>query len=97
MKHSTHVPVSHERQSSPDTSTVRTYTIPNRTSAILVTVETTAARITLDGTDPSAASAPSLIIPASAAPIMLLVGAGATLKHVSTSGAASVLQACYLS
>jgi hypothetical protein len=102
MKPSTYIPsvgttaTCHERQSSPDASTVRTMTIPPNTSAILLVVETTAARVTLDATDPSAASAPSLVIQASSNPVLIPIGPGSTLKFCSTAGTASVLQAAYL-
>ena len=99
MKSSTYLPVSHQRMSAADNTggSVQTFSIPKGTSAILLTCETTAARVTLDGTDPSAANAPSIVIQAAANPVLIPVGPGATLKHVSTAGTASVLQAAYLS
>lgn len=88
---------SHQRGSSPDTTTIRTITLTKNTSAILITVETTNARVTLDGSDPSAASAPSLVFPKDLAPVLVRVGPDATVKWVSTAAAASVVQVCELS
>lgn len=109
MKLSTYVPVSvaangsdngpttaHTRKSSPDATTVQTYALKPDTSAILLSVETTSARVTLDGSDPSAASAPSLVFPTGLFPGLIPVGPGTTIKHVSTAGTASVLQICEL-
>lgn len=98
MKPSTYRAISHERNSAADNTSgsVKTFTIPKSTSAVLLTAETTAARFTLDGTDPSAASAPSLVLPTGIAPVLIPVGPGTVLKHVSTAGAPSVLHACYL-
>lgn len=86
----------HKRDSSPDVSTVKTITLDANTSAILVTVETTSARVTLDGTDPSVASAPSTVFPKDSIPVLVPVGPDATVKWVSTAAAASVVQVCEL-
>lgn len=87
---------SHDRDSSPGigSADVKTITPPAGAHAVFISVETTNARATLDGSDPSVASAPSLVIPKDAAP--LLVPAAPTIKWVSTAAAASVLQACWL-
>lgn len=85
-----------ERLSSTDSSTVVTATIPKSTSYVMVTVETTAARITLNGSDPSAGSAPSHVLQKDAGPVYLLVGSGGTtIKAVSTAGTASVVMLSY--
>lgn len=102
MKASTYVPntrdgsTAHKRDSSPDTSTVKTITVGGMTGAVLITVETTNARVTLDGSDPSAASAPSTVFPKDSAPVLVPVGSGTKIKWVSTAAAASVVQVCEL-
>lgn len=98
MKPSTYRVISHERKSAADNTSgsVQTFTVPKGTSAILFAAETTSARVTLDNSDPSAASAPSFIVVTAAMPVLIPVGPGTIPKHVSTAGAASVLQACYL-
>lgn len=109
MKYSTFIPVSalanaedigvttsHQRKDSSATNDIQTMTLSKDTSAILVTVETTAARVTIDGSDPSAASAPSMVIQAGQNPILIPIGQGGTVKHVSTAAAHSILQVCEL-
>lgn len=86
------VPTAHQRGSSATTVDVKTINLNGNTSAILVTVETTNARLTFDGTDPSAASAPSNVFPKDSLPVLVPVGPGATVKWVSTAAAASVVQ-----
>lgn len=97
MKPSTYIPnkdsgTAHQRGSSPDTTTIRTITLQNNTSAVWITVETTNARITVDGSDPSAASAPSTVVPKDSMPWLAPIGAAAVIKWVSTAAAASVVQ-----
>lgn len=87
----------HQSGTSSDTSTVETITLGSETSAILVTVETTSARITLDGSDPSASSAPSMVVQKDSAPLYIPVGPGTVVKFVSTASADSVVQVCELS
>lgn len=92
MKPSTYGVLSHQRGSSADTTTVATLTPANGTSAVLITVETTSARLTFDSSDPSAASAPSHVFPKDQLPVLLLLGPGAVIKWVSTAGTAAVVQ-----
>lgn len=105
MKPSTYVPISTVRDTSPDTATVKTLTPPSGSGAIggkggvsafLITVETTSARVTFDGSDPSAASAPSHVIPTAQIPLLVLCGPGSTVKWVSTAGTSSVVQITWL-
>lgn len=96
MKPSTMLAISTSRDSSPDTATVRTITPPRNASAVLITVETTSARVTFDNSDPSAANAPSHVIPTAQVPVFIPIGAGSVIKWISTAAAASVLQATFL-
>lgn len=96
MKPSTYTPISTSRGSGPDVSTVQTLTPPKGTSAFQISVETTNARVTLDGTDPSAASAPSNVYPKDVAPQLVLCGSDCVVKWVSTAAAASVVQITWL-
>lgn len=86
----------HQRGSSSGTANVQTITLGKMTSAVLITVETTSARVTFDGSDPSAASAPSTVFPAGGAPVLVPVGAATVIKWCSTAAAASVMQVCEL-
>jgi len=75
------------------TSDVKTLTPPAHASSVLITVETTAARVTFDGSAP--ASGNGIVIPAGALPLLLPVGAGATIKVASTAGANSVVDVAW--
>jgi hypothetical protein len=95
MRPSTHRALSHQRLVSTGSADVQTVTMPTNTSAIEFGVETTNARMTFDGTDPSAASAPSLVFPFGQVPVFRPVGPGTTIKFCSTAGTSSVLQLLY--
>lgn len=82
----------HQRASSSGTADVKTITLNRNTDAIFITVETTSARVTFDGSDPSAASAPSIVFPKDSIPVLIPVGPDAIVKWVSTAAAASVVQ-----
>lgn len=108
MKPATYVPINHaasgattahQRDSSPGTASgdVKTLTLNKNTSAILLTVETTNARVTFDGSDPGAASAPSNVFPKDSIPVLVPIGCGEVVKWCSTAAAASVVQICELS
>ena len=102
MKPSSYTPnmqagTAHQRGSSSGTANVQTITLAGGTSAVYITVETTNARVTFDGSDPSAANAPSLVIPAAGLPVMFPVAGGTVIKWVSTAAAASILQTLELS
>lgn len=92
MKPSTHQARSTARDSSPDTSTIRSITAPGNASGCTITVETTSARMTFDGSDPSLASAPSHVFPAAQLPHFLPLGSGTVIRWVSTAAAASIVQ-----
>jgi hypothetical protein len=94
LKPTTYKTISHQRLVSSNTSDVQTATVPNGTSAVELAVETTSARVTLDGSDPSAVNAPSLVFPFGQVPIFRPWGPGMFIKFVST-GASSVIQLVY--
>lgn len=95
MKPSTDWTISHERLVSTGTADVKTATLPKGTSHITVSVETTDARVTFDGSDPSAANAPSHVYPINVPPIFIPLGQGTRIRFCSTAGTASVLQLAY--
>jgi len=97
VKPSTDRCISHERLSSSGTADVKTATLPKGTSHIGLAVETTNARVTFDGSDPSAASAPSLVYLAAQVPVFIPLGQGTTVKFCSTAAAVSILQLAYYS
>lgn len=84
------------RGSSSGVSNVQELDPPGSALAMLISIETTSARVTLDGSDPSASSAPSNVFPKDAAPILLPVGIGSVVKWVAASAAASVVQVTWL-
>lgn len=86
----------HQRGSSSGTGNVASITLAKTTSAILVTCETTSARVTIDGTDPSAASAPSMVVQKDTNALLIPIGTGNVVKWCSTAAAASVLQVAEL-
>lgn len=98
MRPFTQKPLSTSRASSPGTAggDVQTITPPDGTSACLITVETTNARATFDGTDPSAANAPSHVVIKDQNPLYVPIGQGATIKFCSTAAAAAVMQVTFL-
>lgn len=103
MGPSTFVPISTVRNSSADvgTANVKTHTPPSGAgiggvSACLISVETTSARMTFDGSDPGAASAPSHVFPKDQLPQLYLLGPGSVIKWCSTDAAASVVQVTWL-
>lgn len=84
------------QDSSPDTSTTKTLAPPTTTAATpvacLVTVETTAARVTFNGTAPSSAN--GIVVQKDAAPLYLPFAA--TITWRSTAGTASILNVVWL-
>ena len=95
MKPSTYQCLGHERLTSASSSATVTATIPPGTSAVLITVETTACRWTLTPTgDPT--STTGLLLQAASQPFLSLVGQGATFKFASSAGTPSVIQLAYL-
>lgn len=95
MKPSTDRCISHQRLVSSGTADVQTATVPKGTSHIDIAVETTNARVTFDGSDPSVASAPSLVFFAGQQPIFKPLGQGSQIKFCSAVAGSSVLQVAY--
>jgi hypothetical protein len=96
VKPSTYQCVGEERLSSTDSSTTVTATVPNGTSAVQITVETTSCRMTLLAAgDPT--STTGRILQKDQMPWFMPIGQGVTLKFASTAGTASVIQIAYLS
>lgn len=99
MRGTTYTPISTVRTASAaDITTVSTHTPPAGTSAFLISVETTSARVTFDGTNPgTAGTAPSHVIPKDQMPQLFLMGAeGMSVKWVSTAAAVSLVQITWL-
>lgn len=95
MKPSTQGCIGEERLSSANSSTTVTATIPNGTSAIQITVETTSCRMTSTPLgDPT--SNTGRILQKDQMPWFMPIGQGCTLKFASTAGTTSVIQLAYL-
>lgn len=91
MKPSTFLPLTILAAQTPTTTTdTKTFTLPSGTSAFYITAETNDARITLDGTTPTATVGHK--IPKDQAPVLILCGPGTSLKCVSTAAGNSVVQ-----
>lgn len=95
MRPSTLTPISFEQLTSTGTGNVKTATIPTGTSAVLVSVETTNARVTFEGTAPDATHGHVLV--KDLEPVQINVGSGTTIKFASTAAANSVVGLTYLS
>lgn len=87
-------PISTATDTSPDASTVKTLTPPAGTTAMEITVETTNARMTLDGSTPTASN--GHVVQKDQNPWYVSVGTGAVIKWLSTAGANSIVQVTYL-
>lgn len=84
----------HAHDSSPDTTTVKSMVAPKEAVACFLTVETNAARVTIDGTDPTAGE--YMVLQKDSAPFFLPIGHPQTIKWVSSVAAASVVRATWL-
>lgn len=89
MKPSTHRAIGQARGTSTGTGDVQTLTPPGNASAMQFCVETTNARMTLDGSTPSATNGNVEL--AAQSPQFLPVGAGSQIKWISTAAAASIV------
>lgn len=87
----------HQTATSTGTANIQTITPPNDAAACLITVETTAARITFDGESPGAGAAPGLVFPTALAPVFVPLGKGATIKFASNAAGNSIVQVLFLS
>lgn len=95
MRPSTFVPISTTNVTPTTTSDIKSAKAPVAAAAVLISTETTDARVTFDGTDPSAGTG-SHKIPKDQAPVLLLLGQGVTVKAVSTAAANSIVQLTWL-
>lgn len=96
MKPSTNGCISEERLVSDNSSSPVSATVPNGTSAMQITVETTSCRMTLViGGDPT--STTGRILQKDQMPWFMPVGQGVFPKFASTAGTQSVIQLAYLS
>lgn len=82
--------------SAADTTTVSTLTAPGNAAGMLLTVETTNARMTFDGTDPHGGTG-SHVIPKDQLPLFLPIGNGTVVKWVSTASAVSTVNITWTS
>lgn len=90
MKPTTYIPGAASQIAPTSTTDTKTYTAPAGTSAVLIGVETTDARITFDGTTPTATN--GLVYPKALSPVLVPVGPGGlTIKAVATSAATSTV------
>lgn len=96
MRPSTHQVAGTQRLSAANATDTQTATVPNNTSAILVTAETNPMRLTFGASsDPSSASVAAHVIQKDQQPWHMLVGVGTVIKTCPTTGA-GVLQLTYL-
>lgn len=89
MKQSTYIPISQARGSSSGTADVQTLIPPADASACEITVETTNARMTVDGSTPSVTN--GHVFPKDQLPHLKLIGPGSSIKWISIAAAASVV------
>lgn len=82
-------PYKTEQVTSTGTSDVQTVTTGNSCSAVLITVETNAARVTFDGTTPSSSN--GVVIPKDAVPLLIGFRHNRTIKAVSTVAGNSIV------
>lgn len=94
MKYSTHHPIGQVQATSTGTGNEQTLTPPSDASACMVSVETTSARITFDGSTPAVGN--GHVFPTAQVPQTLLIGAGSTIKFISTAAANSVVNVTWL-
>lgn len=95
MKPNTLTPISFEQLAPTSTTDGKTATVPAGCSAVLISVETTDARITFTGVTPD--STHGHVFPKALGPVLVPVGQGATIEAVSTAAAASAVNITYLS
>jgi hypothetical protein len=93
VKPSTDRCIGHQRLTSSGTSDVQTATVPKGTSHLGLAVETTNARVTFDGSDPS--SGVGLPYYAGQLPVFIPLGQGSIPKFCSAVAGSSILQLAY--
>lgn len=84
----------HKSDTSTGTADKKTITRPSRANAMILSVVTTSARATFDGTDPGAGVAPGLVIVAGAQPVFLPFATD--IEFVSNTAGNSELNVLYL-
>lgn len=84
--------IDHVQSTSANTGDVQTITRPEAATACYVTASTTAARLTFDGSTPSATE--GLVVPTGQ--LFDFSFDNAAIKHASTAGTASVLDVAWL-
>jgi hypothetical protein len=90
MSQTQHYPGASEQLTSTGTGNVQTATAAvSGARHVLLSVETTAARVTFDGSTPSATN--GHVIPAGAIPLYLPIGRSSVLKVASSAGTSSIL------
>ena len=83
----------HVQATSTGIGDVKSFAAPTEASGCFITCETTACRITVDGSAPSAGN--GLVIPAATSPVFLPIGHPLTLKAAG-SGGTSVINVLWL-
>lgn len=83
---------SHDQNSSADTTTTATLTAPASAQAMVLTVETTSARVVFDDTTPSSSN--GIVLAKDAAPVVFPFAANVSWR--STAGTASVVNVIWL-
>lgn len=82
------------------TSDVQSITVPAHANKMVVTVKTTAARVTFDGTTPAPGTPVGLCLPPGVYVFDFVpkgtTSAAAVIKHAADSAATSELSACFL-
>lgn len=84
----------HVAQTSTGIANVITFTPPKSAVAFLIACETNGCRVTLEGTTPDTTH--GFPLPAGAVPMLVPIGANASVKAVSQAAANSVVQITFL-
>lgn len=95
MRPSAHRPISTTQVTSTGTADVKTATAPTSTGGCYITVETNAARVTLDGSAPSSSN--GIVIQKDSAPCYMPLKSGTVIKAASTIAANSIVNVAWLS
>lgn len=94
MKNSTHIAIGQAQATSTGTGDVKTLTPPPDTSAALISVETTSARMTFDKSAPAAGN--GHVFPTAQVPQMILIGPGSEIRFAATAAANSIVNVTWL-
>lgn len=77
------------------TGDVKTVTFPSKAGGVWITVETNAARVTLNGDTPSAAL--GIVLPKDSSPVYFPLPGGTGLKFASTQAANCIVNTIFVS